>query len=309
MDKSNVFISSPFYMWEGDVLNLKIIDETGVPATINLVSVSTPNVPDAGTPLPPVATAAVTVTYGVSDVTLSARWNASTLATGYYLTVATDTTFTTKVVGYDNKDVGNVLLANFIVPIASTTYYFRVSAYNTIGTSDYSNIIPVVMYSDWYLPSKDELAAIHTELFLHGTGNISISGYWSSSEASATTAWYRHFGSNTEGAIAKTYSQGELACRSFTSGADTYALRDRGPAGGYVFYKNGTNYIECWTNNGVVRYAPAWSNVNNVAIGTTSTAIGTGQANSTAIINQIGHTMSDALLVDRFIICQGVLIV
>jgi hypothetical protein len=42
--------------------------------------------------------------------------------------------------------------------------------------------------------------------------------------------------------------------------------------------------------------AMAWSNITNVAVGASAqgTAIGTGRANTTAIINQVGHTASAA---------------
>jgi hypothetical protein len=46
-------------------------------------------------------------------------------------------------------------------------------------------------YSDWFLPSKDEL----NQMYLQRTviGSFTNSGFWSSSENDATTAWYQNF--------------------------------------------------------------------------------------------------------------------
>lgn len=46
-------------------------------------------------------------------------------------------------------------------------------------------------YDDWFLPSRDELYLFHTKLRANGVGNIGpYTFYWSSSEASATDAFY-----------------------------------------------------------------------------------------------------------------------
>ncbi len=44
-------------------------------------------------------------------------------------------------------------------------------------------------YTDWYLPSKDELHLMYTVLAANGLGNFTSDRYWSSSEISATSAW------------------------------------------------------------------------------------------------------------------------
>jgi len=50
-----------------------------------------------------------------------------------------------------------------------------------------------VTYSDWFLPSKDELILMHTKLYLEGVGGFDGGAYWSSSELYAGTAWGQIF--------------------------------------------------------------------------------------------------------------------
>jgi formylglycine-generating enzyme required for sulfatase activity len=83
----------------------------------------------------------------------------------------------------------------------------------------------------------------------------------------------------------------------------TYAIGDTGPGGGIVFYiTNGSlNGLEAapplW-NGGSADPWSLWSNIQHTAVGVSAqgTAIGTGLANSNAIIAQSGHTTSAAKL-------------
>jgi hypothetical protein len=68
-------------------------------------------------------------------------------ATGYRLDVATNNSFTNYVAGYQNLDVGNALRRSVAGLTASTTYYYRVRAYNGYGTSGNSNVINVTTLS------------------------------------------------------------------------------------------------------------------------------------------------------------------
>ncbi len=52
--------------------------------------------------------------------------------------------------------------------------------------------------SDWFLPSKDELNLIYTNLYKAGVGGFSADCYWSSSELNADFAWGQFFASGDQ---------------------------------------------------------------------------------------------------------------
>jgi len=69
-------------------------------------------------------------------------------------------------------------------------------------------------YSDWYLPSKDEL----NQLYLNETivGGFAYDGYWSSSEFFNLTAWGQYFSSTLlQGSDLKSDSQAVRCVRAF----------------------------------------------------------------------------------------------
>lgn len=156
---------------------------------------------------------------------------------------------------------------------------------------------------EWFLPSKDELNLMYINLHLFGVGNFGFpqdaNFYWSSSELNVVEyfAYYQGFNDGSVDYMSKTFSAYIRPCRSFTSLVN-YNLRDIGPFGGWIFYKDGNNYLECYRSNipnTSQQGSRPWSNIYTANVGT-STAIGTGAANTAAIIAQVGHTSSAALL-------------
>ena len=76
-------------------------------------------------------------------------------------------------------------------------------------------------YDDWFLPSKDELNAIWDNIVDDGSGANSGIGvfapnlYWSSSENSATKAWYQDFADGGQGSWGKGLNLRVRAVRAF----------------------------------------------------------------------------------------------
>jgi hypothetical protein len=94
-------------------------------------------------PSPPIATPA---TYIASN-SFTANWNSVSGATGYRLDVSLNNSFSTYVAGYQNLNLGNTINRSVTGLNASTTYYYRVRAYNPSGTSGNSNVVNVTSLS------------------------------------------------------------------------------------------------------------------------------------------------------------------
>ncbi len=69
-------------------------------------------------------------------------------------------------------------------------------------------------YSDWYLPSKDELNKLFALKGL-GFGSFSANNYWSSSENNASNPWYQNFTSGNQSFNPKGYPYYVRAVRAF----------------------------------------------------------------------------------------------
>lgn len=286
-------------MSEGDILHMIIIDETGTATvTVDLQTTPAPGEVINVVPGQAVAKAATAIT----SSSFTANWNLMENATGYYLDVATDSAFTSYVTGWQNKNMGNTISDSVTGLDLNYPYYYRVRAYNDIGTGISSETVITttakLVASDWFLPSVYDLWEMRLILYLNGIGGLFANGsYATSSESSAINCWTMLMSTGQNYAGKNDYFR-VRACRSFIS-TTVYNLRDRGPADGWIFWKQGNNYLETAPSDQSA--SQAWSNIINVLVGT-DTYIGTGQANTTAIINQAGHTDSAAKLCDDLIL-------
>ena len=179
---------------------------------------------------------------------------------------------------------GNVYNTTTIGSQVWTTTNLKVTHYN-----DGTPIPNISNYNDWFLPSMDELYQMWNQLYTWSVGNFYNTGnYWTSSETINSASHVQAFSTGLQVSNGKDQSNRVRACRSFTGGS--YNLRDRGPAGGWIFI-TGATYYEAAPFD---QTTSVWSNITGTTIGTTGTAIGTGLSNSNAIIGQVGHTTSAA---------------
>jgi hypothetical protein len=145
---------------------------SGTSANSSVINVTTTgNVPAA-----PVARAASSV----SDTGFTARWSASTGATGYRLDVSSSSTFGSYVTGYQDLDVGNATNRTIHGLSASTAYYYRVRAYNGSGTSANSSVINVTTTGN--VPAAPVAKA---------AGSVSHTGFTARWTASSGATGYR----------------------------------------------------------------------------------------------------------------------
>lgn len=182
------------------------------------------------------------------------------------------------------------------------TQQWMVENLKTTKYADGTVIPNISNYNDWFLPSKDEFSKMRLNLY-SGTdengvvyapiGGLTNNYYWCSTEITFIGAYCINNDDAGWWNLSKNTSHYVRAIRAFTS-TTNYTLRDIGPAGGYVFYKSGNNYLEAAPSDQST--GSVYSNIINAVCGAAGTAIGTGQANTTAIINQALHTDSAAKL-------------
>jgi hypothetical protein len=142
--------------------------------------------PNSGTitittlPDPPSAPAANAAT-SITQTSFTANWSSSATATGYLLDVATDNGFNSFVPGFNNKDIGNLTNTSVEGLTAFTTYYYRVRAYNTGGTSP-TNSSTITAKTLPYAPAAPEVKA---------ATSITQTGFTANWDSSATATGYR----------------------------------------------------------------------------------------------------------------------
>jgi len=82
-----------------------------------------------------------------------------------------------------------------------------------IVCADASVTVGGINYGDWYLPSKYELNLLYLQKDI--VGGFTNNGYWSSTEASFSTAWLQNFGDGSQAADEKARTYYVRAVRSF----------------------------------------------------------------------------------------------
>jgi hypothetical protein len=164
----------------------------------------------------------------------------------------------------------------------------------TNGNKVFSYIPPSSQVDDWFLPSLDELLEMYTNLVDEGVGGFGDTSYWTSSEGEFGNWAYKV--NMTNGTFnqnnSKSITLSVRPIRTFTAAVDQYLVRGVGPSGGLIFYIDGTTYYEAAPSDLIGTFV--WSNITDTAVTGTGTAIGTGLANTLAIVDQDGHTTSAA---------------
>ncbi len=145
-------------------------------------------------------------------------------------------------------------------------------------------------YSDWFLPSKDELYQLWTNRA--AIGEFASQWYWSSSETNASTAWTKIFTTSTsQSQYDKSVSYYVRAVREIIGLGYQYG----GGKVAYLFQPGDPGYVAGELHGLIISAANVGSTVywgcgSTTISGADGTAIGTGNQNTTDIINGCAET-------------------
>ena len=90
------------------------------------------------------------------------------------------------------------------------------SGYTGTSAAKYCTQLSISGYTDWFLPSLDELHLMRLNLYLYNVGNFSTTGYWCSSEVDSTLAWREILSTGVQdNTKLKSQSYSYRACRKF----------------------------------------------------------------------------------------------
>lgn len=183
---------------------------------------------------PPAAPSGVAAR-AISESEIGLSWNASTdnvVVAGYRLDVSTDPSFGSLLVGYNDKDVGNVVQTSVTGLAAQTTYYARVKAYDAAGLTSANSAAA----SATTLPATNCLTAAYpsprwqNRAFEAQTGSLTVAADVTPSAANVNAALGVTFGPQSSwGGLAANvlfFTDGTIKARdgaAYTAGTITYA--------------------------------------------------------------------------------------
>ena len=105
---------------------------------------------------------------------------------------------------------------------ANTTAIISAQGTETSHAAGAAGSYTVGSYTDWFLPSKDELnqmytlkATINTTASANGGSNFSNNYYWSSTERGWQNAWFQYFGNGNQDWWSKEFTELVRAIRAF----------------------------------------------------------------------------------------------
>ncbi|MBU1720846.1 MAG: hypothetical protein KKA07_17400, partial [Bacteroidetes bacterium] len=91
-----------------------------------------------------------------------------------------------------------------------------ISGCGTVGIAAYlADTLGLEGFTDWFLPSKDELNLMYLNLQANGLGNFGGGSYWSSTEIDDNLAWLQAFNTGNEMSANKDYDDMVRSARSF----------------------------------------------------------------------------------------------
>jgi hypothetical protein len=164
-----------------------------ITVTVNSqVASSLSNFDASGSVTPPTAPVAQQAT-NITSTGFTAVWNSSSNATDYRLDVSADINFSNFLSGYADLSVGNVTSYDVTGLSESTTYYYRVRAVGTGGTSTNSNVISVITSAQVSGPTINHTAYSSEVTVSSGTIPSSVTITASATDANVVSAMYLQY--------------------------------------------------------------------------------------------------------------------
>ncbi|MCG9791756.1 hypothetical protein [Flavobacterium algicola] len=184
----------------------------------------------------------------------TARWNTASNATSYSIDVATDSGFTNIVSGYNNYNAGNNLALVLTGLSAGTTYYYRVRAIGTCGTSANST---TMTYTTSASPASTPVITSPTNS--NCTNGLQLN--WT--QVTSATGYYVDISTSS------TFSSFVSGFNNYQVGYQTNNVYVSGLTSGVVYYYRVRAYTACSTT--------ASSNIISFSLGSVGGTVSSAQ--------------------------------